>query len=179
MSTSCQHHVNISEVTDRKKRAEVDLQDGNCKHDAYKSTQTETERETETETEKETDTETLKTIGKKWEECGHGMLDSHVATKLLTDTEIFSEEWVLEAIEKASEYNKHNYAYIRGILNRWKTEGKSEKKEEPKKRVIKYFEPPSEEEEARIKAEADKARELMKGEFAKLRNGSYFSDTKQ
>ena len=106
-----------------------------CKHDASKSTQREREREKETERETEIEIETEKEdktaaeLSNLWTQCGYGTLNSNMVEKLMADVETFSLPWVIEAIEIGNMRGKRIYSYIKGILNRWQTDGKETKSE--------------------------------------------------
>jgi len=57
-------------------------------------------------------------------EANIGPLTPRIKDEIQDAEKEFSAPWVEEAILKAVEYNKRNWAYIRGILTRWKQEGK-------------------------------------------------------
>ena len=68
-------------------------------------------------------------------------------TPLIADTikdaeEIYSQEWVADAIELAVKNNKRNWKYAEAILKRWKEEGRAEKQDrkDPEKDRRKYIE---------------------------------------
>lgn len=67
-----------------------------------------------------------------WESNGYGSLNPTTADKLLADAEIFSEQWVHDAIVRGNERGKRNYSYMRAILNSWQTSGKDTPKPEVK-----------------------------------------------
>jgi len=59
-----------------------------------------------------------------WEKSGYGSLNTNTAEKLLADSEIFTEAWVMEAIGLGNERSARSYSYVKGILNSWQTKGK-------------------------------------------------------
>lgn len=58
-----------------------------------------------------------------------GLLTPTVADNLKADLEETPPGWVQDAIRIAAEQNKRSYAYIRGILKRWRTEGRGDSKQ--------------------------------------------------
>ena len=44
----------------------------------------------------------------------------------------YSEKWIIEAIDRASQYNKKSFGYINTILENWEKNGKNGVKLEPK-----------------------------------------------
>ena len=87
------------------------------------------ERKEETPEESSEDFQLLQQLSDHWTNCGYGMINSMTIDKLMADIEIHSWPWVKEAIEIGSMRNKRMYSYVKGILNRWQTEGKEEKRE--------------------------------------------------
>ena len=71
----------------------------------------------------------LQQLSDHWTNCGYGMINSMTIDKLMADIEIYSWPWVKEAIEIGNMRNKRMYSYVKGILNRWQTEGNEEKRE--------------------------------------------------
>jgi DnaD/phage-associated family protein len=61
-----------------------------------------------------------------------GLLTPIVADDLKEAEELYSAEWIADAIKEAVENNKRNWRYARKILQRWKEEGRIEK---PKKKT--------------------------------------------
>lgn len=53
-----------------------------------------------------------------------GQLTPHISAELIDAVEEYSEAWVIEAIKLAAESNVRAWRYVRGILKRWKQEGK-------------------------------------------------------
>lgn len=65
-----------------------------------------------------------------FEKCGFGMLSPILIEKILADIEIYSPQWVIEAVDIADEKGAHNYSYIKAILESWKSKGKNTKGKE-------------------------------------------------
>lgn len=65
-----------------------------------------------------------------FEKCGFGILSPILIEKILADIEIYSPQWVIEAVDIADEKGAHNYSYIKAILESWKSKGKSTKGKE-------------------------------------------------
>ena len=86
-------------------------------------------KEEEKEEEKEQEEDTLQQLSNLWTNCGYGTLNANTVEKLMADVEIFSLPWVIEAIEIGNMRGKRIYSYIKGILNRWQTDGKETKSE--------------------------------------------------
>lgn len=55
-----------------------------------------------------------------------GMLTAHIAEELKDAETEFPVRWLEDAIKLAVESNKRSWRYVRGILNRWKNEGRSD-----------------------------------------------------
>jgi DnaD/phage-associated family protein len=53
-----------------------------------------------------------------------GMLTAHIADELKDAEQEFPSRWLEDAIKIAVESNKRNWRYVRGILLRWKNEGR-------------------------------------------------------
>ena len=64
-------------------------------------------------------------VFKTFERCGFGLLSPMLMEKIAADIEIYSAEWVKEAAEIADSQGKHTYAYVKGILENWKANGKN------------------------------------------------------
>ena len=56
-----------------------------------------------------------------------GPLTPLIADALKDAEDLYSAEWIAEAIESAVEYNKRSWKYCEAILKRWKEEGRAEK----------------------------------------------------
>ena len=93
----------------------------------------EEEKEKEKEEEKEREQESLLQLSNLWTHCGYGTLNSNTLEKLETDIEMYSWPWVKEAIEIGDMRGKRSYSYVKGILNRWNTDGKEEPNEPGRK----------------------------------------------
>lgn len=59
-----------------------------------------------------------------------GPLTPLIADALKDAEELYSDEWVAEAIELAAKNNKRNWRYCEAVLKRWKDEGRHGKKTE-------------------------------------------------
>lgn len=55
-----------------------------------------------------------------------GMLTAHIAEELRDAETEFPLRWLEDAIKLAVESNKRNWRYVRGILTRWKNEGRND-----------------------------------------------------
>jgi len=65
---------------------------------------------------------------KKFQQCGFGLLSPVLIEKIAADVDIYSKEWVMDAVAIADEQGKHSYAYVKGILEKWKAGGKNSKR---------------------------------------------------
>lgn len=59
-----------------------------------------------------------------------GPLTPLIADALKDAEELYSDEWVAEAIELAAKNNKRNWKYCEAVLKRWKDEGRHGKKDQ-------------------------------------------------
>lgn len=59
-----------------------------------------------------------------------GPLTPLIADALKDAEELYSDEWVAEAIELAAKNNKRNWRYCEAVLKRWKDEGRHGKKDQ-------------------------------------------------
>lgn len=57
-----------------------------------------------------------------------GLLTPIIAEELQDAEKTYSAEWVADALKIAVDHNKRSWAYVRKILERWKTEGRAKKK---------------------------------------------------
>ena len=71
-----------------------------------------------------------------------GPLTPLIADALKDAEEMYSPDWVQDAVEIAVKNNKRNWKYIEAILKRWKEEGRAEKQDrrDPEKDRRKYVE---------------------------------------
>ncbi|NME95326.1 DnaD domain protein [Clostridium cochlearium] len=69
-------------------------------------------------------------VFKHFEKCNFGLLSPMLIEKIAVDIEIYSKEWVMKAAEISDSQGKHTYAYVKGILERWKAQGYSNKTKE-------------------------------------------------
>lgn len=89
----------------------------------------EREEEIERDIDKEEERENIYSrLSNKWTGSGFGTLNAGLIDKLLADVEMYSEQWVIEAIEQANVAGKRSYSYVKGILNNWNTEGRNKRK---------------------------------------------------
>ncbi len=58
-----------------------------------------------------------------------GPLTPLIADALKDAEQVYSPEWLAEAIEQSAKLNKRNWKYIEAILRRWKEEGRAEKQD--------------------------------------------------
>jgi DnaD/phage-associated family protein len=87
-----------------------------------------TNRNVDTDTESDTDTE-LTTAGAAKNvfsvyEHEIGVLTPHIAERLKDSLELYSEDWLKDAIKLASASNVRKLSYVDSILRRWQTQGK-------------------------------------------------------
>jgi DNA replication protein len=59
-----------------------------------------------------------------------GPLTPLIADALKDAEELYSDEWVADAIELAVKNNKRNWKYCEAVLKRWKDEGRHGKKDQ-------------------------------------------------
>lgn len=71
-------------------------------------------------------------VFKYFERCNFGLISPILMEKIATDIEIYSKEWVMKAAEIADESGKHNYNYVKGILENWKANGGIKERKEVK-----------------------------------------------
>jgi len=72
-------------------------------------------------------------IVQAFEQNGFGTINFTTKEMLVNLIEVYSSEWVLDAIEVAVKSNVRRLNYVEGILERWKVEGKGIEKPKPKK----------------------------------------------
>ena len=79
-------------------------------------------------------------IAKLYEKSGFGQINSLIAESIKDISEDYNLEWIAEAFKIAADNNKHNLAYVKGILENWRSKGKtSSKVNEPKKTKFHNF----------------------------------------
>lgn len=66
----------------------------------------------------------FKDIVHKFQDNGFGLINAGTSETLTDLTEIYSDSWVLEAMDIAIDNNKRNLGYVKGILKKWEAEGK-------------------------------------------------------
>lgn len=71
-------------------------------------------------------------VFKHFEKCNFGLISPMLMEKISADIEIYSKEWVMKAAEVSDESGKHNYNYVKGILENWKANGGIKEKKEVK-----------------------------------------------
>lgn len=62
-------------------------------------------------------------VFKHFEKCGFGLLSPVILEKIAADIEVYGHEWLMKAAETADENGVHTYNYVRGILERWHSNG--------------------------------------------------------
>lgn len=67
-----------------------------------------------------------------YEQCGFGLLNKTLMDLLDADVEIYSKEWVIDAMTEALRQNKCKLSFVEGILRNWKADGRNVK---PKREV--------------------------------------------
>ena len=68
-----------------------------------------------------------KNVYRCFEECGFGTLNKMLIEMIDADIEIYTCDWVIEAMKEAIRQGKYKYSYVEGILRHWKTDGKEKK----------------------------------------------------
>lgn len=99
----------------------ADLQNGTMDHDNVASSSL-----TETTTETTTETEEANPLFLLYQNR-IGMLTPLIADAIEKAEKTYSSEWVSEAIEIAAKNGARSWRYCEAVLERWKTEGKTEK----------------------------------------------------
>ena len=69
------------------------------------------------------------------EKCGFGITSPNIVALLAADVEIYSLEWVKEAIQISDEKGVHNYKFVKSILENWKNKGKWDESKSKKEAV--------------------------------------------
>lgn len=72
-------------------------------------------------------------IVQAFEQNGFGTINFTTKEMLVNLIEVYSSEWVLDAIEEAVKSNVRKLKYVEAILKRWQAEGKGIEKPKPKK----------------------------------------------
>ncbi|RVU54857.1 Lin1244/Lin1753 domain-containing protein [Anaerosphaera multitolerans] len=77
--------------------------------------------------------EKLVEVASIYEKSGFGTINSLIAESLVDISKSYSVQWIEEAFKIAVENNKNNLSYVKGILENWKSKGKTNSKfSEPK-----------------------------------------------
>jgi DnaD/phage-associated family protein len=76
-----------------------------------------------------------KDVFKKFEMCGFGLLSPIIIEKIIADVQQYGKDWVMEAAEIAALASKRRYDYVKGILENWERNGKTEKKAKDKEKL--------------------------------------------
>lgn len=61
-----------------------------------------------------------------YEECGFGLLNKMLMEMIDADIELYSKEWLIEAMKESVKQGKYKYSYVEGILRNWRTNGKED-----------------------------------------------------
>ena len=97
-----------------------------------KKEEEEKEKEKEKEETKEEETSCSyfknKDIYNIYEQCGFGLLNQTLIDMIDADIEIYTKEWVTDAMKEAVRQNKYKYSYVEGILRCWKADGRESKR---------------------------------------------------
>ena len=86
----------------------------------------------DTDTESDTELTTTTANAFKVYQAEIGVITSHIADKLKSYIEDYSEPWLIEAMKVASVKQARNLPYVEAILKRWKTDGKDAGKKPPR-----------------------------------------------
>lgn len=68
-----------------------------------------------------------KDVYKHYEKCGFGLLNKMLLDLIDADIEIYSKQWVMEAMTEAVRQNKFKLSFVEGILRNWKRDGRNNK----------------------------------------------------
>jgi len=71
----------------------------------------------------ETNTSSVSRIAKAFERNGLGTINAGIKESLEELLEIYSDEWIIQAMRIAAESNKRSLRYVRGILENWQRGG--------------------------------------------------------
>ena len=106
-----------------------------CKKEEETKEETETKTETKEQEEKEISGCCFKNkdIYNFYETCGFGLLNLTLTEMIDADIELYTKEWIKDAMKEAVRQNKYKYSYVVGILQNWKANGKDNKKSYAKK----------------------------------------------
>ncbi|WP_052085719.1 helix-turn-helix domain-containing protein [Clostridium sp. HMP27] len=66
-------------------------------------------------------------VYKHYEICGFGLLNKMLIDLIDADVEIYSKQWVMEAMTEAVRQNKFKLSFVEGILRNWKRDGRNSK----------------------------------------------------
>lgn len=62
-----------------------------------------------------------------YEQSGFGFLNSTLIEMIDADVEIFTKQWVIDAMKEAVRQNRYKLGYVEGILRNWKADGRTPK----------------------------------------------------
>lgn len=82
----------------------------------------------------------IKDLAKLYENSGFGQINLTVSEKLNAMLEDFEYSWIEEAFVIAANMNKHSIAYVNGILENWRKNGKDSTKPKTKRTKFHNFE---------------------------------------
>ena len=106
---------------------------------------------------------------KLYENCGFGLISPYSANMLRDYMEMYSFQWVKEAIQIAEQNNIRTLAYINGILKKKKAGTNKPKNNYGKKQT--YYKPKQDEQKAAVNTNAI-AMQRMQEEFKKMRENN-------
>ena len=106
---------------------------------------------------------------KLYEDCGFGLISPYSANMLRDYMEMYSFQWVKEAIQIAEQNNIRTLAYINGILKKKKA-GTDKPRNNFKKKET-YYKPKQDEQKAAVNTNAI-AMQRMQEEFKKMRENN-------
>ena len=106
---------------------------------------------------------------KLYEDCGFGLISPYSANMLRDYMEMYSFQWVKEAIQIAEQNNIRTLAYINGILKKKKAGTDKPRNNYGKKQT--YYKPKQDEQKAAVNTNAI-AMQRMQEEFKKMRENN-------
>lgn len=106
---------------------------------------------------------------KLYEDCGFGLISPYSANMLRDYMEMYSFQWVKEAIQISDQNGIRNLAYIRGVLNKKKAGTDKPRNNYGKKQT--YYKPKQDEQKAAVNTNAI-AMQRMQEEFKKMRENN-------
>ncbi|MBL7575544.1 DnaD and phage-associated domain-containing protein [Peptoniphilus asaccharolyticus DSM 20463] len=132
-NNKCEHNVDINAQA---KGVNVDI---NAQSKVKESKVKEIKQQQEKDVVVVQDTK-MQDLAKLYENSGFGQINLTVSEKLRVMLEDFEYSWIEEAFVIAANMNKHNVAYVNGILENWRKNGKDNIKAKPKRTKFHNFE---------------------------------------